>query len=237
VQPGPALPGGVVGHDNGPARRVSAVGRLIVIEGLDGSGKQTLTARLRAQITEAGGRVASLAFPRYGASVHADLVKDALYGRLGDLSKSVYGTALLFSLDRRGARQQIEAAVSDNDVLLLDRYVSSNAAYGSARLGGPETDTGFPQWLRALEIDRFGLPEPDHQLLLATDVGLAAERAAGRAAAHPDRALDNFESDADLQRRTAAMYRVLAAADYLSPWTVLEPGPDGDVQVPPELLG
>lgn len=213
------------------------MGRLIVIEGLDGSGKQTLTARLRSEFTERGGRVATLAFPRYGASVHADLVKDALYGRLGDLSDSVYGTALLFSLDRRDAREQIRVAIADNDVLLLDRYVSSNAAYGSARLGGPDIETGFPQWLRQLEIERFGLPSPDHQLLLATGVQLAAERAAGRADRDADRALDNFERDAELQRRTADMYRTLAAQEYLSPWTVLEPGPDGQVQVPPELLG
>jgi dTMP kinase len=213
------------------------VGRLIVIEGLDGSGKQTLTARLRTEITERGGRVATLAFPRYGASVHADLVKDALYGRLGDLSESVYGTALLFSLDRRGALPELTAAVAENDVLLLDRYVSSNAAYGAARLGGPDIDTGFPEWLRQLEIERFGLPVPDHQLLLATGVQLAAQRAAGRAAQRSDRALDNFEADPGLQHRTAGMYRVLAGANYLSPWTVLEPGPDGDVQVPAELLG
>ncbi|WP_029138776.1 dTMP kinase [Nakamurella lactea] len=213
------------------------MGRLIVIEGLDGSGKQTLTARLRADIEARGGRVATLAFPRYGASVHADLVKDALYGRLGDLSDSVYGTALLFSLDRRGALTQIKDAIAEHDVLLLDRYVSSNAAYGSARLGGPDVDTGFPQWLRDLEIDRFGLPVPDRQLLLATDVAVAAERAAGRAAGDTDRALDNFESDAALQQRTAAMYRLLAEQSYLSPWTVLRPGPDGQVTVPAELLG
>lgn len=213
------------------------MGRLIVIEGLDGSGKQTLTARLRADIDASGGRVATLAFPRYGASMHADLVKDALYGRLGDLTESVYGTALLFALDRHGAREQILAAIAENDLLLLDRYVSSNAAYGSARLGGPDKPTGFPEWLRELEIERFALPVPDLQVLLATGVQLAAERAAGRALQDTDRALDNFESDTVLQHRTAGMYRQLAADGYLSPWTVLEPGPDGEVAIPADLLG
>ena len=50
-----------------------------------------------------GRTVATMAFPRYGVDVHADLVRDALYGRLGDLSDSVYGPALLFALDRRAA--------------------------------------------------------------------------------------------------------------------------------------
>jgi len=222
------------------------VGRLIVIEGLDGSGKRTLTARLAAEITVAGGRVQSLAFPRYGKSVPADLIRDVLYGRLGDLSESVYGTALLFALDRLGAKGEIEAALDDNDVVLLDRYVSSNAAYGSARLGAraqqPDAVGGgreaaeFREWLQAIELGRFGIPVPDQQLLLATDVWLAGERAAERAAGDADRALDRFESDTDLQRRTAEVYRLLAEQSYLSPWTVLEPGPAGRIDIPAGIV-
>lgn len=225
-----------------PDRRVSAVGRLIVIEGVDGSGKRTLTARLAAEITASGGRVRSLAFPRYGRSVHADLIRDVLYGRLGDLSESVYGTALLFALDRWGAKDEIEAALDDHDVVLLDRYVSSNAAYGSARLGAHfdhraaadvDREAGeFREWLREIEFGRFGIPVPDRQLLLATEVMLAGERAAQRAGADADRALDRFECDTALQRRTAEVYRSLAEQSYLSPWTVLEPGPDGRIDIP-----
>ncbi|MGI8418835.1 MAG: dTMP kinase [Nakamurella sp.] len=224
-------------RDEMPDRMVSAVGRLIVIEGLDGSGKQTLARRLTAQIEASGGLVRSMAFPRYGDSIAADLVREMLYGRLGDLTDSVYGSALLFSLDRQDAVADIRAAVAGNDVVLLDRYVSSNAAYGAARLGGPDVDTGFPEWVRQLEIDRFGLPLPDRQLLLATPVDLSAERAAGRASEQSDRALDRFESDAALQYRTAGMYRLLADSSYLSSWTVLEPGPDGSVEVPAAALG
>ena len=116
--------------------------------------------------------------------------------------------------------------------MLLDRYVSSNAAYGAARLGAPEIDTGFPEWVRDLEIDRFGLPLPDHQVLLATPPALAAERAKGRAEADVDRSLDRFESDAGLQARTIAMYRRFADDSFLSPWTVLSP-----VEPTADLLG
>ncbi len=165
-----------------------------------------------------------MAFPRYGIDVHADLVRDALYGRLGDLSDSVYGPALLFALDRRAAAPEIRDLLAANDVVLLDRYVTSNAAYGSARLGGPAVDTGFAEWVRDLEIDRFGVPLPDRQILLATPLEVAAERARGRAVDDADRALDSFEADAGLQQRTGEMYRQLAARNYLSPWTVLTPG-------------
>lgn len=208
---------------------------LVVLEGLDGSGKQTLTRRMIAHWTAQGRRATSLAFPRYGQDVHADLVRDALYGRLGDLSESVHGAAVLFALDRRAAASAIRALLAENDVVLLDRYVSSNAAYGSARLGAPEdaavTDA-FPAWVRELEIDRFGCPVPDRQLLLATPTAVSADRARARAALTDDRALDQFERDTALQERTGRMYRHLAATSYLSPWTVLEPGPDGSVEIP-----
>lgn len=208
------------------------MGRLIVIEGLDGSGKQTLTRRLAAQARAAGLAIATMAFPRYGVDIHADLVKDALYGRLGDLSDSVHGTALLFALDRRAAAAEIGRLVLEHDLVILDRYVTSNAAYGAARLGGPDVETGFPEWVLELEIFRFGLPQPDRQLLLATPTELAAARAKGRAAADGTRALDRFESDSALQHRTGAMYRRLAEQEFLSPWTVLSP------EAPPvDLLG
>lgn len=220
------------------ARRVLGVGRLIVIEGLDGSGKRTLTQALARQWQAEGKTVATMAFPRYGVDVHADLVQDALYGRLGDLSDSVYGPAVLFALDRRAAASQIRELMGSHDVLLLDRYVTSNAAYGSARLGGPDDLTaGFADWVRDLEIDRFAVPLPDRQILLATPLEVAAARARSRAEHAADRALDSFESDSDLQRRTGAMYRLLAAQEYLSPWTVLDPQADGSISIPAELAG
>jgi dTMP kinase len=216
---------------------VLGVGRLIVIEGLDGSGKRTLTDSLARLWTGEGRTVATMAFPRYGIDVHADLVRDALYGRLGDLSESVYGPALLFALDRQAAAPQIRDLLVSNDVVLLDRYVTSNAAYGSARLGGPQVRTGFAQWVRALELDRFGVPAPDHQILLATPLAVAAERARDRASNNADRLLDSFESDSGLQRRTAAMYAELARESYLSKWSVLTPEPDGSVSIPAGLAG
>jgi dTMP kinase len=213
------------------------VGRLIVIEGLDGSGKRTLTDVLSAGWRAGGRSVATMAFPRYGIDVHADLVRDTLYGRLGDLADSVYGPALLFALDRRAAAAEIRELLDRNDVLLLDRYVTSNAAYGSARLGGPAVDTGFAEWVRALEIDRFEVPAPDLQILLATPVAVAAQRARGRAADDAGRALDAFEADAALQDRTGLMYAALAAGSYLSPWQVLTPAADGSLSIPPDLAG
>ncbi|MDQ4115510.1 MAG: dTMP kinase [Actinomycetota bacterium] len=201
------------------------MGRLVVIEGLDGAGKRTFAAGLTASLQRLGARVSTLAFPRYDDDVHAELARDALYGRMGDLAGSVHAMAVLFALDRRAAIGDLEAATAAHDVVLVDRYVASNAAYSAARL---HQDAGgeVVRWVRALEVERFGVPVPAHQLLLAPPREVAAARARSRAAAEPERARDAYESDDGLQSRTDAVYRGLAAAAWLSPWTVIGEDPD-----------
>ncbi|WP_020664988.1 dTMP kinase [Amycolatopsis benzoatilytica] len=197
------------------------MGRLVVIEGLDGAGKRTLSEGLTAALTDAGASVGSLAFPRYGRSVHADLVREALHRGHGDLADSVYGMALLYALDRSGAADEIRELLDANDVVLLDRYVASNAAYAAARLH-EHADGAVVQWVWNLEVERFGLPRPDAHLLLRVSPEVAAERAVRRAAADAARTRDAFESDDSLQQRCAAVYDELAAASWLAPWHVLD---------------
>ncbi|MGH3799362.1 MAG: dTMP kinase [Pseudonocardiaceae bacterium] len=197
------------------------MGRLVVIEGLDGAGKRTLADGLVAALTAQGAKVARMAFPRYDTDVHADLVRDALYGRLGDLADSVHGMAVLFALDRHGASDRLRELRRENDVVLVDRYVASNAAYGAARLH-EDADGRFVEWVRALEVDRFGVPVPDAQLLLRVPVTVAEARAGGRAEADNARAKDLYERDAGLQARCAAVYDGLAASDWLAPWSVVD---------------
>jgi len=196
------------------------MGALVVVEGLDGSGKATLTAALTTALCARDASVTSLAFPRYGSSAAADLVADALHGRAGDLGDSVYGMAALFALDRAEARPQLSAVLAEHDVVLLDRYAASNAAFGAARLHERVTG-GFVEWVRELEFDRLRLPVPTLQLLLRVPVALAADRATRRAVADPTRGRDSFERDSSLQERTCALYDELAAADWVSSWRVL----------------
>jgi len=196
------------------------VGRLIVIEGLDGAGKRTLAGGLVDAFGRAGATVARLAFPRYDVDVHADLVRDGLHGRLGGLGDSVYGMAVLYALDRRGAADDLRAALDTSDVLLLDRYVASNAAYGAARLG-EDASGAFVAWVREIEIDRFGLPLPAAHLLLRVDADTALARAAHRERTEA-REVDTWESDGALQARCGAVYDQLAEANWLAPWHVLD---------------
>lgn len=206
---------------------------LIAIEGVDGAGKRTLTDGLRASFEADGKTVTTLAFPRYHQSVHADVASEALHGGHGDLADSVYAMAMLFALDRAGARDDIARLRDEYDVVVLDRYVASNAAYSAARLHqdvdgvGASGATGggsVVEWVRALEFDRFAMPTPDWQVLLAVPTELAAERATRRAEIEADRARDAYERDDGLQRRTSAAYAALAERDWSGRW--LRVGPE-----------
>ena len=194
---------------------------LIAIEGVDGAGKRTLSQGLRAAFEAADRSVAMLDFPRYGRSVTADLAAEALHGDHGDLTSSVYAMAALFALDRAAAVGDLDALRRDNDVVILDRYVASNAAYSAARLhegaSGPAV-----AWVHELEYGRLGLPHPDWQVLLAVPAALAGQRALDRAASDPGRPRDSYERDGELQRRTGAVYAELAAAGWGGRWLVAD---------------
>lgn len=195
------------------------MGILVALEGLDGAGKRTLVAKVLAALDATGVRTATLDFPRYGRSVHADVASEALKGAHGDLAESVYAMALMFALDRAGAAQELRELLRCNDVVILDRYVASNAAYGAARL---EQDASgeFVRWIGELEFDRLALPVPDVQWYLEVPVTLAQLRARSREVSE-GRVLDAYERDDGLQVRTGALYTELARSQWKSPWTVL----------------
>ncbi|GAB16514.1 thymidylate kinase [Gordonia effusa NBRC 100432] len=195
------------------------MGKLIAVEGLDGAGKNTLVTSLVTGWRARGMSVATLAFPRYGAAVTADIAAEALHGRHGDLASSAYAMAMLFALDRADAAGQIRADIDSHDVVILDRYVASNAAYSAARLGEPISGPAAT-WVADLEFGRFALPVPNHQVFLGVPTSVAAERARTRAASDATRARDAYERDGDLQTRVDAAYRDLAAAQWFSPWSV-----------------
>lgn len=183
---------------------------IIAIEGIDGAGKNTIVKRI---VEEYGAD--TLSFPRYEDSLHAQLAQDALYGKMGDLVDSAYGMATMFALDRFGARAQLEQYQDTQDrILLLDRYVASNAAYTAARTG----DDAAAEWVAELEFGKLGLPKPDLQVLVATSPSVARERAQRREAQDATRTRDHYERDGGLQDATFAQYNRLAETDWVSRW-------------------
>lgn len=184
---------------------------IIAIEGIDGAGKNTLVQAIRDRVD-----ADVLAFPRYETSAPAQLVQEALHGRMGDLTDSAYAMATLFALDRHGARAELEPYVDSDRIILLDRYVASNAAYSVARL----RDEAMAEWVHDLEFGRLGLPRPDLQVLLATEPDTASERAARREAQDANRERDRYERDTGLQQRTYDAYLGLAERSWAGRWLV-----------------
>jgi len=203
-------------------------GLLIAIEGVDGAGKRTLCNGLRAAFESNHLSVASLSFPRYHHSVVADLAAESLHGEHGDLSSSVYAMAVLFALDRAGARDEVGHLRAAYDVVILDRYVASNAAYSAARLN-QDADGNVVEWVRNLEYERLHMPAPDWQVLLDVPAALAAERARHRETNDAERRRDSYERDDELQCRTGEVYTALANTSFGGPWQIA--GEDVDAAV------
>ena len=185
--------------------RVMIENMIIAIEGIDGAGKTTLLTTLREQL-----HAEVIAFPRYETSIHAQLVRRALYQQMGDLTDSAYAMATLFALDRHEARE------------LLHPFVASNAAYSWARTG----DEAIVDWVAELEFNTLGVPRPDLQVFLNTTPDIAGQRAIAREQSDSSRARDSYESDRTLQQRTADAYGQLVAQNWQSPWLIVEPEAD-----------
>jgi dTMP kinase len=190
---------------------------IIAVEGIDGAGKNTLVTAVSEELRRRGHSVGTMTFPAYRQTMFADFADQALHGQLGDAADSAWAMALLFALDRRERRQAIETAARENDVLIIDRYVASNAAYSQART----QDSAIVEWIEKTEFGEFQLPLPDVQVCLATSVEVAAGRARHREATVTERVRDAYEKDSSLQERTLAAYLQFAETSWQSPWLVL----------------
>src|SRR6185369_14278004 len=115
--------------------RVGRTGRgglrtvIVAIEGIDGAGKRTLTEALLAALAQAGRKAGTLAFPRYAVAPLGPAVRAMLTGdpALAPVAASARASALMFALDRANAGPELSAAATGDAVVLVDRYVASNA--------------------------------------------------------------------------------------------------------------
>ena len=198
---------------------------IVALEGIDGAGKNTLVQALIREIVQLEGidSAATMSFPRYQESIHAQLAADALHGKMGDLVDSAHGMAVMFALDRAVVSEELgQWAASPSDVLLLDRYVASNAAYTSARTG----DLADREWVAELEFSRLGLPRPHLQVLVDTAPDTARERATKRESEDASRTRDRYERDTSLQDATFAAYEEMARTSWEGRWIrATEPAP------------
>jgi len=190
---------------------------LIVVEGLDGAGKSTQVALLKAWLQERGG-LEYIHFPRYDAPVYGDLISRFLQGRFG-ANDAVHPqlVALLFAEDRHGAAPEMKAALAAGKTVLLDRYVYSNIAYQCAKLSDPEEREALREWILKTEYGPFGLPKPDINLFLDVPISFVAESLSaarnGDDRGYLGGAQDIHEADICFQQEVRTVYLRQAALD------------------------
>ncbi len=147
-------------------------GKLIVIDGTDGSGKATQIAKLHERLFAEAYAVESLDFPQYYENFFGKLIGQGLAGDLGDWTHLHPKIAsVIYAADRFESSRKIKNWLLEGKVVLLDRYVSSNQIHQGGKIHNEEERREFLQWLDTMEHEIFKLPRPD--LILYLDIPLA----------------------------------------------------------------
>ena len=152
-----------------------AKGKLIVLEGIDGSGKSAQYRRLCARMEQDKIAYNHIVFPRYDRESSA-LIRLYLGGAFGRRPEDVnaYTASAFYAVDRFASyRDDWGAAYERGGLILSDRYTISNAVHQGSKLPDDELPDFF-RWLADLEYNKMGLPEPD--LVIYLDVDLETSR-------------------------------------------------------------
>lgn len=153
------------------------MGKLIVFEGIDGSGKSTQSNLLRARLQREGTEFRSVTFPRYD-NPSATMIKMYLNGDFGSRPGDVnaYAASSFFTVDRFASyRQDWRKYYESGGLLILDRYTTSNAIHQGAKLP-EESRSEFFHWLYDFEFNLIGIPRPDAVLYLDIPLSVAEAR-------------------------------------------------------------
>lgn len=143
--------------------------KLIVIEGLDGSGKATQAKRLTEALVEKGIPVREVSFPDYGSD-SSSLVRMYLSGQFGTDPQDVnaYAASSFFAVDRFASYKKDWHRDYARGVVIADRYTTSNAVHQCSKLPKEQWED-FLNWLFDFEYKKLGIPAPDRVIYLNVD--------------------------------------------------------------------
>lgn len=142
------------------------IGKLIVIDGVDGSGKGTQTQLLFERMTKEGHKVHLFDFPQYGKK-SAGAVEEYLNGHYGSAQDvGPYRASVLFAVDRYDASFMIRKFLNEGTHVICNRYVTANIGHQGAKITDPQERQKFIEWLEELEYKLFAIPKPDKNIIL-----------------------------------------------------------------------
>ncbi len=177
------------------------MGKLMVLEGTDGSGKATQCAALLERLQGEGVSCRKIEFPRYQEESSA-LIRLYLQGAFGEKPEDVnaYAASTFYAVDRYASYKQDWGEFYEaGGLVLADRYTTSNAVHQGSKLPEKERKAFF-SWLFDFEYGLLGLPKPDLVIYLDVPVGLTQENM-HRREAETHRASDIHEKDEDYLRQ------------------------------------
>ncbi|WP_299144469.1 deoxynucleoside kinase [uncultured Dialister sp.] len=186
-------------------------GTLIVLEGIDGSGKETQSNLLEKKLKEKGREVMHISFPDYESPSSA-LVKMYLKGDFGKNPEDVnpYAASLFYAVDRFASyRMKWKDFYEKGGIVIADRYTTSNMVHQMTKYEDEVKRKDFLSWLEKTEYGELELPRPDLVILL--DIPLAVSENLVKERAKKGGSMDIHEQHLDYLRKCHDAYRQLVA--------------------------
>ena len=153
------------------------MGKLFVIDGTDGSGKQTQFEQLKNRLDKEGIEYKTVSFPNY-ESDSSSLVKMYLSGEFGDDPKAVnaYIASTFYAVDRYATfKKGYEEYYNNGGIILADRYTTANMVHQAGKITDENEREKFLNWLCDLEFNLYGLPKPTKVFFLNMPIDKTVE--------------------------------------------------------------
>lgn len=179
-------------------------GKLIVIEGSDGSGKSVQTELLADTLRSQGEKVEVIEIPQY-EEFYGKLLTRFLTGELGTLANAnPYLLSVIYALNRAEVAPRIQKWLDEGNIVIANRYATSNLAHQGGRLS-PDEREKFIAWNQELEYEKNKLPKEDLVIFLHVPYKISEELLM-----KDKKERDMVESDSEYLRKSEEMYLWLA---------------------------
>lgn len=209
-------------------------GKLIVLEGIDGSGKTTQTRLLVKRLKKEGYPVVSIDFPQYQKTFFGPIIAKYLQGFFGKAGKvSPHFAALLYALDRYETKTKLERWLKQGKMIIANRYVPSQC-HQAGKIRNRKKRKAFLQWVAQLEYGTLGIPKPDKIFLFHLPPTLAQGMVwkKGRRVYLGSKKMDIHEKDLQHLQQTQQTYLEMAKMES---WTIIPCVKQGTM-LPPEAI-
>lgn len=208
-------------------------GKLIVIDGIDGSGKTTQTRLLCDYVKQAGMPFLTPKFPRYEkeSSCFVRQMLQGGYEKLGPINPHV--ASMFYGLDRMDAALELREFLEKGQMIICDRYTSSNIGHQGGRIESQKERKAYYSWLDHFEYEQLHIPRPDAVMYLHVPVEISIQLIEQRLENGERQSKDIYERDIEHLQRAYQSYR--EAAELFPYWHSIE-CMDGDRLMSPEEI-